>query len=167
MFMMNYLLNFVSIFVVFSVVSLGVTFAPYQGVIALMGASFFCCVLMVLMDRTFIALVMYIVYLGGLIVVFGYCVSVEKDKESLASAGGHKYIIVFFIASLVYLCNGFGGLLVYPSWDGLLCLETNGCGVLYYIGGVGLMVCSWGLLVVLFSVLVILSWGRLGGFRPF
>nr|YP_009434321.1 NADH dehydrogenase subunit 6 [Laticauda laticaudata]ASZ83519.1 NADH dehydrogenase subunit 6 [Laticauda laticaudata] len=167
MFMMDYLLNFVLVLVVFSVTSLGVAFVPYQGVIALMGASFFCCVLMVLMGRTFIALVMYIVYLGGLIVVFGYCVSIEKDKESAVKIGGYKYVITFVVSGLICLYGNFSGLLTYPGWEGLLCLEVNGCGVLYYGGAMGLIVCSWGLVVVLFSVLVILSWGRLGGFRPF
>nr|YP_009434347.1 NADH dehydrogenase subunit 6 [Laticauda semifasciata]ASZ83545.1 NADH dehydrogenase subunit 6 [Laticauda semifasciata] len=167
MFVMDYLLGLVLMFVVFSVTSLGVAFAPYQGVIALMGVSFFCCVSMVLMGCTFIALVMYIVYLGGLVVVFGYCVSVEKDKKSVFKGGGYKYVITFFVAGLVCLYGSFGGLLVYPGWEELLCLEVNGFGVFYCVGGAGLVVCSWGLLVVLFSVLVILGWGRLGGFRPF
>lgn len=48
-----------------------------------------------------------------------------------------------------------------------MCLEVNGHSVFYYKGGVGLIVCAWGLVVTLFSVMVILSWTRLGGFRPF
>lgn len=38
-----------------------------------------------------------------------------------------------------------------------MCVEVNGAGVFYFDGGAGLIVCSWGLLVVLFSILVILS----------
>nr|YP_002290842.1 NADH dehydrogenase subunit 6 [Ophiophagus hannah]ACF94347.1 NADH dehydrogenase subunit 6 [Ophiophagus hannah] len=167
MFMMSYLLCFVLVFMVFSVTALGMTLAPYRGVIALMGVSFFCCVLMVLLGRTFAALVMYIVYLGGLVVVFGYCVSVEKDKEYVFKSGWLKYAVLFMMVSLVYLYWGFGGLLVYPDWEDLVCLEVNGGSVFYYKGGVGLMICSWGLLVVLFSVLIILGWSRLGGLRPF
>nr|YP_002290777.1 NADH dehydrogenase subunit 6 [Naja atra]ACF60252.1 NADH dehydrogenase subunit 6 [Naja atra] len=167
MFVMSYLFSFMLVFVVFSVAALGMTFAPYQGVIALMGVSFFCCVLMVLLGRTFAALVMYIVYLGGLVVVFGYCVSVEKDKGDVLKIGGLKYIAVFSAISLAGLYGGFDGLLVYPNWENLLCLEVNGGGVFYCGGGVGLLVCSWGLLVVLFSILIILGWSRLGGLRPF
>nr|YP_010350039.1 NADH dehydrogenase subunit 6 [Aipysurus eydouxii]UOI66219.1 NADH dehydrogenase subunit 6 [Aipysurus eydouxii] len=167
MFLMNYLFGFVLVFVVFSVVSLGMAVAPYQGVIALMGVSFFCCVLMVLWGRTFIALVMYIVYLGGLIVVFGYCVSIEKDKESVSEVDGLKHVIAFFIISVFCMYDSLGGLLVYPNWEELLCMEVNGGGVFYYFGGAGLLVCSWGLLVVLFSILIILSWNRLGSLRPF
>nr|YP_010043937.1 NADH dehydrogenase subunit 6 [Sinomicrurus macclellandi]QPF22093.1 NADH dehydrogenase subunit 6 [Sinomicrurus macclellandi] len=166
MFVMDYLFGLVLLFVMFSVAALGMTLVPYQGVIALMGASFFCCVLMVLLGRTFAALVMYIVYLGGLVVVFGYCVSIEKDSGD-AEIFGFKYLVVFLVVGLVYLYSGFGGLLVYFGWEDLTCLEVNGSGVFYCGGGVGLVVCFWGLLVVLFSVLVILSWSRLGGFRPF
>nr|YP_010481353.1 NADH dehydrogenase subunit 6 [Sinomicrurus japonicus]BDB03973.1 NADH dehydrogenase subunit 6 [Sinomicrurus japonicus] len=166
MFMMNYLFGIILLFVMFSVAALGMTFVPYQGVIALMGVSFFCCVLMVLLGRTFAALVMYIVYLGGLVVVFGYCVSVEKDKDNMG-VSSFKYIIVFLMVGMACLYGGFSGLLVYFGLEDLVCLEVNGGSVFYCKGGVGLIICSWGLLVVLFSVLIILSWSRLGGLRPF
>nr|QHD48192.1 NADH dehydrogenase subunit 6 [Hydrophis melanocephalus] len=167
MFMMNYLFGLVLMFVVFSVVSLGMAVTPYQGVIALMGVSFFCCVLMVLWGRTFVALVMYIVYLGGLIVVFGYCVSVEKDEGGVFKVSGLKHIVVFFVVCMAYMWGGLGGLLNHLGWEDLLCLEVNGGGVFYCLGGVGLLICTWGLLVVLFSILIILSWNRLVGLRPF
>uniref|UniRef100_A0A2D4J8D8 NADH-ubiquinone oxidoreductase chain 6 n=1 Tax=Micrurus lemniscatus lemniscatus TaxID=129467 RepID=A0A2D4J8D8_MICLE len=102
MFVINYLFGFVLVFMIFSVIALGITSTPYQGVIALIGVSFFCCVLMVLLGRTFAALVMYIVYLGGLVVVFGYCVSVEKDKGDVG-VSGFKYVVVFLVTSLVCL----------------------------------------------------------------
>lgn len=47
-----------------------------------------------------------------------------------------------------------------PSQDCFVCVEVNGFGVLYSGGGVGLVVCSWGLLVTLFSILIVLSWHR-------
>lgn len=78
MFMINYLFGCILVFLVLSVVVLSLVIIPYHGVIALMGVSFFCCIFMVVLGRTFAALVMYIVYLGGLVVVFGYCISVEK-----------------------------------------------------------------------------------------
>nr|YP_002290829.1 NADH dehydrogenase subunit 6 [Bungarus fasciatus]ACB36676.1 NADH dehydrogenase subunit 6 [Bungarus fasciatus] len=164
---MNYLFGFILVFVVLGVVALSMTFAPYHGVIALMGVSFFCCVLMVLLGRTFAALIMYIVYLGGLVVVFGYCVSIEKGKNGFFKVNGFSYVIVFLIASLVSLYSDFGGLLVYSNWEDLVCMEVNGSSVFYCGGGFGLLICSWGLLVVLFSVLIILGWFRLGGLRSF
>nr|YP_010703009.1 NADH dehydrogenase subunit 6 [Sistrurus catenatus]WCO10288.1 NADH dehydrogenase subunit 6 [Sistrurus catenatus] len=173
MFLVEYMLYLVLAVVLFGVVVLSFTVEPYQGVISLMGISFFCCIAMVIMGRTYAALVMYIVYLGGLIVVFGYCVSVEKGGEVTAGVGG---VLVFFVLLVVVVVVGvlmliFGGegqgLLLYSGWEEWVCLEVNGYGVFYCGGGVGLMVCAWGLVVVLFSVLVILGWTRLGSFRPF
>nr|YP_010568159.1 NADH dehydrogenase subunit 6 [Dryophiops rubescens]UZC57553.1 NADH dehydrogenase subunit 6 [Dryophiops rubescens] len=166
---MNYVVGFVLVFIVLGVVVLGSTLMPYQGVIAIMGISFFCCMLMVIFGRTFAALVMYIVYLGGLVVVFGYCVSVEKDSTDMFSVGGFKCFVIFVVvvSVLLVVVDEAGGLLCYVNWEDLVCLEVNGGGVFYSYGGVGLIVCSWGLLVVLFSILVVLSWSRLGGLRPF
>nr|QOI72741.1 NADH dehydrogenase subunit 6 [Gloydius saxatilis changdaoensis] len=173
MFMVEYLLYFILVLMFFGVVVLSFTAVPYQGVISLMGISFFCCVCMVMMGRTYAALVMYIVYLGGLVVVFGYCVSVEKGSEVVVGTSGSWYLFVFMgvgvvVCVLLLIFGGSGqGLLIYPEWEDWVCLEINGYGVFYCEGGAGLVVCAWGLVVALFSVMVILSWTRLGGFRPF
>nr|YP_009054368.1 NADH dehydrogenase subunit 6 [Elaphe bimaculata]YP_009560206.1 NADH dehydrogenase subunit 6 [Elaphe dione]AIJ02062.1 NADH dehydrogenase subunit 6 [Elaphe bimaculata]QAA79052.1 NADH dehydrogenase subunit 6 [Elaphe dione] len=165
---MNYFIGLIMVFLVLSVFVLSVVSVPYQGVIALMGVSFFCCIFMVALGRTFSALLMYIVYLGGLVVVFGYCVSVEKDSVVFKVVGVKYFVIFMFVLfSILYLFGGVDGLLVYTNWEDLVCLEVNGGSVFYFSGGAGLIVCSWGLLVVLFSILVILSWSRLGGLRPF
>nr|YP_009271016.1 NADH dehydrogenase subunit 6 [Bothrops jararaca]ANP25854.1 NADH dehydrogenase subunit 6 [Bothrops jararaca] len=173
MFLVEYLLYFILVLVFFGAVVLSFTVVPYRGVISLMVISFFCCVAMAVMGRTYAALVMYIVYLGGLVVVFGYCVSVEKEGEASIGVGGLWYFLVLVgvgvlvgVTGLV-LGGGGQGLLVYFGWEDLVCLEVNGYGVFYCGGGVGLMVCAWGLIVALFSVLVILGWTRLGGYRPF
>lgn len=144
MVIINYFFSLVLVFLALSVVILSVVSVPYQGVIVLIGVSFFCCVFMVVMGRTFAALVIYIVYLGGLVVVFGYCVSVEKDSVVL-KVNGAKYFIIFVFVLLVVLwvlVGGIGGLLVYTNLEDLVCLELNGGGVFYFDGGLGLIVCS-------------------------
>nr|BAU98002.1 NADH dehydrogenase subunit 6 [Protobothrops elegans] len=172
MFLVEYLLYFILTLVFFGVVVLSFAVVPYQGVVSLVGISFFCCVAMVVMGRTYAALVMYIVYLGGLVVVFGYCVSVEKG-EVVVGVSGFWYFVVFLgvgvvVCMLMLVLGGGGqGLLTYSEWENWVCLEVNGYSVFYCGGGVGLVVCAWGLVVALFSVLVILGWTRLGGFRPF
>nr|YP_008815346.1 NADH dehydrogenase subunit 6 [Trimeresurus albolabris]AGW46816.1 NADH dehydrogenase subunit 6 [Trimeresurus albolabris] len=172
MFLVEYLLYLVLTLLFFGVVVLSFSVVPHQGVISLMGVSFFCCITMVVMGCTYAAVVMYIVYLGGLVVVFGYCVSVEKGEE-VARVSGFWYFFVFMgvvvvVCVLMLILGGGGqGLLFYLGWEDWVCLEVNGYSVFYNEGGVGLVVCAWGLIVALFSVLVILSWSRLGGLRPF
>nr|YP_010251451.1 NADH dehydrogenase subunit 6 [Myanophis thanlyinensis]QTW91652.1 NADH dehydrogenase subunit 6 [Myanophis thanlyinensis] len=168
---MNHFLSFIMVFMVFGVLVLGWVTLPYYGVVSLMGVSFFCCIFLVAIGRTFAALVMYIVYLGGLVVVFGYCVSVEKGGKVLEVVGFKYFVVFVLIGVVVLMCGSYvgwvGGVLVYFGLEDVVSLEVNGSAVFYCVGGAGLMVCSWGLLLVLFSVLVILGWSRIGGVRPF
>nr|YP_009415295.1 NADH dehydrogenase subunit 6 [Agkistrodon contortrix]ASM42046.1 NADH dehydrogenase subunit 6 [Agkistrodon contortrix] len=172
MFLVEYSLYFILVLVFFGVVTLSFTVVPYQGVISLMGISFFCCIAMVMMGRTYAALVMYIVYLGGLVVVFGYCVSVEKGEVVMGFSGFWYFFMLVGVGVVVgvlalILGGGGQGLLVYSGWESWVCLEVNGYSVFYCGGGAGLVMCVWGLIVALFSVLGILGWTRLGGLRPF
>lgn len=117
MVMINYFFGLILVFLVLSVAVLSVVSVPYQGVIALMGVSFFCCIFIVVLGRTFAALVMYIVYLGGLVVVFGYCVSVEKDSV-VFKISVVKYFVIFVFVSFAVLWSlvgGVSGLLVYTN----------------------------------------------------
>nr|YP_002290803.1 NADH dehydrogenase subunit 6 [Daboia russelii]ACF60291.1 NADH dehydrogenase subunit 6 [Daboia russelii] len=172
MFFMECVVYLVLVFVVFSVVVLGIVVMPYHGVVSMMGVSFLCCVIMVVIGRTYAALVMYIVYLGGLIVVFGYCVSVEKGSEVIMGISGVWYFLIIVsigvvVGVLMIVFEGIQDLLVYTNWEDWVGLEVNGCSVFYFHGGVGLMICAWGLVVPLFTVLVVLDWSCKGGVRPF
>nr|YP_313692.1 NADH dehydrogenase subunit 6 [Boa constrictor]BAE19999.1 NADH dehydrogenase subunit 6 [Boa constrictor] len=168
---MDYFFCLLMMFMVVGVMVLSMTLISYHGVISLMGFVFLCCVFMSIIGRTFVALVMYIVYLGGLIVVFSYCISVEKDRGVQSPAS--NFFMYFFVCAgvVVYLWIvsflGVGGWLVEVNQDCFVCIGVNGFGVLYSSGGFGLIVCSWILFITLFSILVILSWYRRGGLRSF
>nr|AII19640.1 NADH dehydrogenase subunit 6 [Simalia amethistina] len=170
---MDYVFCLIVTGMVFGAVVLSTTPVSYYGVIALMGLVFFCCVMMIGVGRTFIALVTFVVYLGGLVVVFSYCISVEKDVEDVLKVFTSKVFVFLFVCVGVVACLwiafvfGLGEWLVMVSQDCFVCVEVNGFGVLYSNGGLGLMICSWGLLVTLFSILIVLSWHRWGGLRPF
>nr|AII19628.1 NADH dehydrogenase subunit 6 [Morelia spilota imbricata]AII19668.1 NADH dehydrogenase subunit 6 [Morelia spilota imbricata] len=170
---MDYVFCLVVTCMIVGAVVLSTTPVPYYGVISLMGLVFFCCVVMLGVGRTFIALVTFVVYLGGLVVVFSYCISVEKDVEDVLKVFTSKVLVFLFVCVGVVACLwvalvfGMGEWFVVISQDCFVCVEINGFGVLYSNGGLGLMVCSWGLLVTLFSILIVLSWHRWGGLRPF
>lgn len=99
MFVIDYFICIIMMFMVVGAVVLSMTLVSYHGVISLMSFVFLCCVFMSFMGRTFIALVIYIVYLGGLIVVFGYCISVEKDVSDVFKNVVSKFIMYLFICA--------------------------------------------------------------------
>nr|ACR55958.1 NADH dehydrogenase subunit 6 [Rhinophis philippinus] len=173
MFIMDYVFCLVMMLLVIGAVALCTTSVSYYGVLALMSFAFLCCVFMGAVGRTFVALVTFIVYLGGLVVVFSYCVSVEKGGEGLLEVWVYKFFMcmVICLGIVVYLglivVLGLDMWLVMLSQDVSVYLEVSGFGVLYSGGGGGLVVCAWGLLVTLFSILVVLSWYRLGALRSF
>lgn len=148
MFIVDYVFCLVITCMVVGAVVLSTTSVSYYGVIALIGLVFFCCVVMVGMGRTFIALVIFIVYLGGLVVVFSYCISVEKDAEDILKVFTSKVFVFLFICVGVISCLcvmfafGLGEWLAVLGQDCFVCVEVNGFGVLYSGGGAGLMVCS-------------------------
>lgn len=115
MFIIDYVFCLIVTCMIVGAVVLSTTPVSYYGVIALMGLVFFCCVIMISMGRTFIALVTFVVYLGGLVVVFSYCISVEKDVEDILKVFTSKaFVFLFFCVGIavclwVMLVFGFGG----------------------------------------------------------
>lgn len=104
MFVIDYVFCLVITCMVVVAVVLSTTPVSYYGVIALMGLVFFCCVMMVGMGRTFIALVTFVVYLGGLVVVFSYCISVEKDAGDVLKVLTSKVFVFLFICVGIIAC---------------------------------------------------------------
>lgn len=104
MFVIDYVFYLIAMLMVVGIVVLGVTLVSYYGVISLIGFVFLCCVFISMIGRTFIALVTYIIYLGGLIVVFGYCISVEKGVDD---------VFKMFISKLFTYLFACVGLIIY------------------------------------------------------
>lgn len=148
MFIIDYFFCLIIMFIVVGAIVLSMTLVSYYGVISLIGFVFLSCVFMSVMGRTFIALVMYIVYLGGLIVVFGYCISVEKDVGDVFKAVISKVFmyllvgvgIVVYLWVVVFI--GVDGCLVELCQDCFVSVGVNGFSVFYSDGGLGLMICS-------------------------
>nr|ACR55945.1 NADH dehydrogenase subunit 6 [Anilius scytale] len=170
----NFLFFVGLVLILAGVLVLNTTTVPYFGVVALMSVVALCSFVMVVMGRMFMALVVLVVYLGGMMIIFGYCVSVEKDLESGYWSIGFKVVSYLFVFVVVAIClwsimvSGIEKWFVVLGWDSCYVnLEVNGFGVLYFSGYFGLVVCLWGLLMTLFSILVVLRWGSYGGLRPF
>nr|YP_009170579.1 NADH dehydrogenase subunit 6 [Microspingus lateralis]ALF06732.1 NADH dehydrogenase subunit 6 [Microspingus lateralis] len=135
--------------------------SPYYGVLGLVVAAVAGCGWLVSLGVSFVSLVLVMVYLGGMLVVFVYSVSLAADPypESWGSWGVVGYGFGMGLVVVVGLVvSGVSGLSV--DWGvvnsgGLLSTRSDFSGVaVLYSDGVGLLlVGGWGLLLTLFVVL--------------
>nr|YP_010000988.1 NADH dehydrogenase subunit 6 [Drymodes brunneopygia]QOD96926.1 NADH dehydrogenase subunit 6 [Drymodes brunneopygia] len=135
--------------------------SPYYGAMGLVVASIAGCGWLVSLGVSFVSLVLVVVYLGGMLVVFVYSVSLAADPypEAWADFGVVGYGVGM---SLVVVVGVVVGELFSYSLDsgtvnnsGLLSVRLDASGVaLFYSRGVGLfLIAGWGLLLTLFVVL--------------
>nr|BCD55517.1 NADH dehydrogenase subunit 6 [Chloris sinica kittlitzi] len=135
--------------------------SPYYGVLGLVVAAVAGCGWLVSLGVSFVSLVLVMVYLGGMLVVFVYSVSLAADPypESWASWGVVGYGLGMGLVVLVGLVIGGAlGMSVGESTvngGGLLSVRLDFSGVaILYSEGVGLLLIGgWGLLLTLFVVL--------------
>nr|YP_009563666.1 NADH dehydrogenase subunit 6 [Trochalopteron milnei]QAV59313.1 NADH dehydrogenase subunit 6 [Trochalopteron milnei] len=135
--------------------------SPYYGVVGLVVASIAGCGWLVSLGVSFVSLVLVMVYLGGMLVVFVYSVSLAADPypEAWGNWGVVGYgfgmglvVMMGIISSGVYeflvdagTVNNVGLALVRLDFGGVAVFYSWGAG-LFLIGG-------WGLLLTLFVVL--------------
>nr|AMD61848.1 NADH dehydrogenase subunit 6 [Centropus sinensis] len=155
------------------VMSLGVCFvlgglavasnpSPYYGVVGLVLASVVGCGWLLSLGISFMSLVLFMVYLGGMLVVFVYSVSLAADP--FPETWGDLRVVGYGVGfvSVVTVVLVFGGVVeCWKFWvstvDGvgvfLMRLDFSGVAM-FYSWGVGMfVVAGWGLLLTLFVVL--------------
>nr|YP_009444951.1 NADH dehydrogenase subunit 6 [Lonchura caniceps]YP_009444964.1 NADH dehydrogenase subunit 6 [Lonchura castaneothorax]YP_009444977.1 NADH dehydrogenase subunit 6 [Lonchura flaviprymna]YP_009444990.1 NADH dehydrogenase subunit 6 [Lonchura forbesi]YP_009445003.1 NADH dehydrogenase subunit 6 [Lonchura grandis]YP_009445016.1 NADH dehydrogenase subunit 6 [Lonchura hunsteini]YP_009445029.1 NADH dehydrogenase subunit 6 [Lonchura grandis x Lonchura castaneothorax]YP_009445055.1 NADH dehydrogenase len=134
--------------------------SPYYGVMGLVVAAVAGCGWLVSLGVSFVSLVLVMVYLGGMLVVFVYSVSLAADPypESWVDWGVVGYGLGMGLVVMVGLV--VGGVLgvmgegVVGNGE-LLSVRLDFSGVaVFYSHGVGLLLIGgWGLLLTLFVVL--------------
>nr|QDX10496.1 NADH dehydrogenase subunit 6 [Phylloscopus occisinensis] len=135
--------------------------SPYYGVLGLVVASVAGCGWLVSLGVSFVSLVLVMVYLGGMLVVFVYSVSLAADPhpEAWADWGVVGYGLGMGLVVVVgaamggmfeVLAGGGGGVDGCFSWG----RGSGGGGAVLYSWGAGLfLIGAWGLLLTLFVVL--------------
>nr|QKG02544.1 NADH dehydrogenase subunit 6 [Diploderma splendidum] len=125
---------------------------------SLMVAAGFGCSILAWLGGSFLALVLFLVYLGGMLVVFVYSVALSSDlfPEAWGSWVVGCYVLFYTVVGVYCVCCGFvlyaggsyklAGSFWFDSGYGGICL-------LYSVGGWGLVVVGAGLLLTLFVVL--------------
>nr|YP_004222096.1 NADH dehydrogenase subunit 6 [Penelopides panini]YP_004222097.1 NADH dehydrogenase subunit 6 [Penelopides panini]ADW41494.1 NADH dehydrogenase subunit 6 [Penelopides panini]ADW41495.1 NADH dehydrogenase subunit 6 [Penelopides panini]ADW41507.1 NADH dehydrogenase subunit 6 [Penelopides panini]ADW41509.1 NADH dehydrogenase subunit 6 [Penelopides panini]ADW41511.1 NADH dehydrogenase subunit 6 [Penelopides panini] len=136
--------------------------SPYYGVVGLVLASVAGCGWLLSLGVSFIALALFMVYLGGMLVVFVYSVALAADP--FPEAWGSWHVLSYGAGLVLVLVLGavVGGLMecwklgvVTADAGGMFFARVDFSGVaMFYSWGVGMfLVAGWGLLLTLFVVL--------------
>nr|YP_009305732.1 NADH dehydrogenase subunit 6 [Moho braccatus]ANT45535.1 NADH dehydrogenase subunit 6 [Moho braccatus] len=135
--------------------------SPYYGVVGLVMASVAGCGWLVSLGASFMSLVLVMVYLGGMLVVFVYSVSLAADPfpESWGDWGvvGYGFGMGLVVTVGLVIGGAFECLVNEGVVDngGLSSVRLDFSGVaMFYSWGAGLfLIGGWGLLLTLFVVL--------------
>nr|YP_009910921.1 NADH dehydrogenase subunit 6 [Darevskia daghestanica]QDP70150.1 NADH dehydrogenase subunit 6 [Darevskia daghestanica] len=157
---MMYLVEFFVIGLVITLIGVASNPSPYFGAGSLVVAASLGCGILILLGESFVSLVLLLVYLGGMLVVFAYSVALAADPfpESWGVVGGYfgGYVVLVLFLVLVFgevkfVSFGING----ADSEGLsvIRVDLSGVSLLYNMGGWGLLICGWALLLTLFVVL--------------
>nr|BAU46454.1 NADH dehydrogenase subunit 6 [Acheilognathus sp. CBM-ZF-11927] len=135
---------------------------PYFAALGLVVAAGVGCGILISSGGSFLSLVLFLIYLGGMLVVFAYsaALAAEPFPEAWGSRSVVVYVLIYFVG--VTLAAGlFWGGWYEGSWvltDGLkefslLRGDIGGVAMMYSFGGSMLVICAWVLLLTLLVVL--------------
>uniref|UniRef100_A0AAU6S691 NADH-ubiquinone oxidoreductase chain 6 n=1 Tax=Theloderma albopunctatum TaxID=1775700 RepID=A0AAU6S691_9NEOB len=143
--------------------------SPYYGALGLVWGAGSGCFVLVKGGLGFLSLVLFLIYLGGMLVVFAYCSALVA--EPYPEAWGSSVVLMY---SMVYgMVTGVGWLFWGDLWLnlgacsnwGLFNLEWWGVSELLNSGGWLLFCGGWGLLMTLFVVLEVVRGHKTGALR--
>nr|AAY40289.1 NADH dehydrogenase subunit 6 [Platysternon megacephalum] len=148
---------------VFWMVGVSCNPSPYYGVLSLVLGAASGCGVLVSVGGSFISLVLFLIYLGGMLVIFAYSAAlvVEPYPIGWGSLWGVVYMVVYVlvIIGLVVIghwlwgAEGFGHITVDAGGLCVVRLDFSGVSWFYYLGNVIFLIAGWGLLLTLFVVL--------------
>nr|YP_010176530.1 NADH dehydrogenase subunit 6 [Phrynoglossus myanhessei]QSQ72193.1 NADH dehydrogenase subunit 6 [Phrynoglossus myanhessei] len=128
--------------------------SPYYGALGLVGGAGGGCLVLMKEGVSFLSLVLFLVYLGGMMVVFAYCAALMA--EPYPEVFGRQGMVVGLLLCCITLVGEFMGVVEFKKtiggnlgWD-TKSEEMWGVTGLYSSGGYYLGLVGWGLLVTLF-----------------
>nr|YP_009131663.1 NADH dehydrogenase subunit 6 [Brycon henni]AJY78545.1 NADH dehydrogenase subunit 6 [Brycon henni] len=158
---MNYIFFLLLLGLVVSLVAVASNPAPYFAALGLVVAAGVGCGILAGHGGSFLSLVLFLIYLGGMLVVFAYsaALAAEPFPESWGDRSVIGYVLIYLlvVGAMGWWLQGnwFEG-----SWfvvDGkdffMLRGDTSGAALMYSLGGGMLIVSGWVLLLTLFVVL--------------
>nr|AFC65167.1 NADH dehydrogenase subunit 6 [Plectropomus leopardus] len=136
--------------------------SPFYAALGVMSAAGFGCALLATYGACFLALVLFLIYLGGMLVVFAYSAALASEPHPTTwgerAVGSTVVIYIGIVCTFAYLAmpywygsavSGTDG----SEWYGLFAVDLEGVTVMYSAGGGLLFVSAGVLLLTLFVVL--------------
>nr|ANT45574.1 NADH dehydrogenase subunit 6 [Ectopistes migratorius] len=148
--------------------------SPYYGVVGLVVASISGCGWLLSLGVSFVSLVLFMVYLGGMLVVFVYSVSLAADPfpetwgdwRVMGYGLGFVMVLVVGVVAGGFIEGWKSGVVTVDS-GGMLSVRLDFSGVaMFYSHGAGMfLMAGWGLLLTLFVVLEVVRGLSRGAIR--
>nr|WNH20631.1 NADH dehydrogenase subunit 6 [Scorpaenopsis diabolus] len=159
---MTYMMSFLLLGLVLGMVAVASNPSPYFAALGLVVVAGLGCGVLVGHGGPFLSLVLFLIYLGGMLVVFAYsaALAAEPHPESLGSApvlfNMGMYVLGIVVSASVFLQGWYQSSWVpgdeYEEFY-LLRGDVGGVALIYSSGGGMLVVSAWVLLLTLFVVL--------------
>nr|WNH20865.1 NADH dehydrogenase subunit 6 [Lampadena luminosa] len=159
---MTYLMSLIMLGFVFGLVAVASNPSPYFAALGLVVVAGLGCGILVGHGGSFLSLVLFLIYLGGMLVVFAY--SAALAAEPFPESWGERSVMVYVLGYLVAV--GVAGGWFWCGWYeaswgavdelqslAMVAADTAGVAVMYSAGGSMLVACAWVLLLTLFVVL--------------
>nr|YP_009171956.1 NADH dehydrogenase subunit 6 [Hypoptopoma incognitum]ALF03827.1 NADH dehydrogenase subunit 6 [Hypoptopoma incognitum] len=159
---MSYVLNLFLLVLVVGLVGVASNPAPYFAALGLVVAAGVGCGVLVGHGGSLLSLLLFLIYLGGMLVVFAYSAALAADPypETWGVRSVKGYVLMYLLGV------GVAGWWFWGGWLGghwvvvdefkeffMLRGDTSGVALVYSYGGWMLVVCAWVLLLSLFVVL--------------
>nr|AGN71470.1 NADH dehydrogenase subunit 6 [Pleurodema thaul] len=130
--------------------------SPYYAALGLVGSAGAGCLILMSGGASFLSLVLFLVYLGGMMVVFAYSAALvaEPYPEAWGSVGVMAYLVVYTVLlGFWWVVSGVWGDVGVNEGMGLYVGDWFGVSMMFSSGGGLLLVAGWALLLTLFAVL--------------
>nr|YP_001293851.1 NADH dehydrogenase subunit 6 [Pellonula leonensis]BAF64164.1 NADH dehydrogenase subunit 6 [Pellonula leonensis] len=159
---MAYFISFLLFGFVLGMVGVASNPAPYFAALGLVLSSGVGCAILAMFGSPFLALALFLIYLGGMLVVFGYSAALAADAhpESWGDASVFEHAMFYVVGVLI--ASMYFGPTAYDFSVGMLSTvkeflvvrgDVGGVAMLYAFGGMMMFFCAWVLLLTLFVVL--------------